>query len=56
MPEINRNINIVSDGQNYKKIDNTYKIFIKKSKISSKIVKIENSDNYYSKLRNKIGW
>ena len=52
----NNNINIVSDGQNYKKIDNTHKIFIKKSKIKSKMIKFKGIDNYYSKLRNKIGW
>ena len=52
----NNNINIVSDGQNYKKIDNTHKIFIKKSKIKSKMIKFKGIDNYYSKLKNKIGW
>ena len=52
----NKNINVVSDGQNYKKIDNTFKVFIKKSNIKSKLLKIENVDDYYSKLRNIIGW
>ena len=52
----NNNINIVSDGQNYKKIDNTHKVFIEKSKIKSKMIKFTGIDDYYSKLRNKIGW
>ena len=52
----NNNINIVSDGQNYKEIDNTHKIFIEKSKIKSKMIKFDSLDSYYSKLRNKIGW
>ena len=52
----NNNINVVSDGQNYKKIDNTHKVFIEKSKIKSKMIKFKSIDDYYSKLRNKIGW
>ena len=52
----NNNINIVSDGQNYEKINNTYKVLINKSKIESKILKVSGIDDYYSKLRNKIGW
>ena len=55
-PKSNNYINIVSDGQNYKKITNKFKISINKSNINSKLVKIENIDGYYTRLRKKIGW
>ena len=42
--------------ENYNKIDNTHKVFIEKSKIKSKMIRFKGIDNYYSKLRNKIGW
>ena len=50
------NINIVSDGQNHNKLDFRDSVLINKSKIKAKIISIDNNSDYYSKLRNKIGW
>ena len=50
------NINIVSDGQNHNKLDSRDFVLINKSKIKAKIVSIEDDNDYYMKLRNKIGW
>ena len=50
------NINIVSDGQKHNKLDSRDFVLINKSKIKAKIVSIEDDNDYYMKLRNKIGW
>ena len=55
-PKLKNEIRIYADGQTSKILDSNSKVIIKKSKISCKIIKPDNINSYYSKLRNKLRW
>ena len=45
-----------SDGQKLYKIMKNSSINIKKSRYNSKFISFDNSDNYYTNIKNKLGW
>ena len=55
-PKLKNKIRIYADGQSSKILDSSSEVYIKKSDIFCKIIKPENTNSYYSKLRKKLKW
>ena len=55
-PSKQKYIFLSTDGQEIYKIKKNTKVEIKKSNYNAKLLYLDNNDNYYIRLRNKLGW